>query len=158
MLGGDWLNCDLIYPTLDKIIELNRIHLERAGQQFVETDNNLKERGSLECVLDSIQYTLFGEEPYPGLALKAAKLAWTIVVGHVFWDGNKRTGMTVLVAFLRANGYRLSASDDEIVDVSLRLAHGNPQYPCSEQDFVTWVSDRVTREFVCTSAGESPML
>jgi len=132
----------LKYPTLEDIVRTNRRHLEAAGQRFVEADN-LKERGSLEWVLDAIQHPLFGIDHYPSLAEKAAKLAWTIIAGHVFWDGNKRTGMSALHAFLRLNGCLLSTTNDEIVEISVRVAGANTESGYTYAEFVQWVRDRI---------------
>ena len=92
----------LKFPSFEDIVKTNRYHLKAAGQ-------------------------LFGVDHYPGLVDKAAKLAWTIISGHVFWDGNKRTGMSVLHAFLRVNGYRLTTTNDEVVQIALRIAQANTE-------------------------------
>lgn len=123
------------FPTLEDIVELNRQHLKATGY--------LKERGSLEWVLDAIQHPIFGVDRYPTLVEKAAKLAWTIIHGHVFWDGNKRTGMSVLYAFLRWNGYRLNTTSEETVEIALRVAEASTGGDYTYEDFVLWVRDRI---------------
>ena len=130
------------YPSLEDIIRTNRYHLKRAGQSIIGSDN-LKERGSLEWVLDAVQHPLFGVDPYPGIVEKAARITWTIVGGHVFWDGNKRTGMSVLLTFLRMNGYRLDVTDSEIVEIALRIAKANTEVSFSLEEFVHWLRDKI---------------
>jgi death-on-curing protein len=95
----------------------------------------------LEWVLDAIQCPLFGIDPYPTLVEKAALLAWTIIDGHVFHDGNKRTGISALKIFLRVNGYDTKASDDELIEVALRIAVGGEGY--SLRDFTQWIGERL---------------
>jgi death-on-curing protein len=125
----------LKFPTLEDIVKHNRQHLKAVG--------HLKERGSLEWVLDAIQHPIFGVDRYPTLVEKAAKLTWTIIHGHVFWDGNKRTGMSVLYAFLRWNGYRLNATDEETVEIALRVAGARTEGDYTYEEFVQWVRDRI---------------
>ena len=44
---------------------------------------------------------------------KAASLGFSIVMGHPFVDGNKRTGDAAMETFLVLNGYELSAPVDD---------------------------------------------
>jgi len=131
----------LIFPTRENIINLNRYHIQHTGGLYQGTENLLNP-GSLEWVLEAIQYPLFGVDRYPTLVEKAALLSWTIVAGHVFHDGNKRTGISALKAFLRANGYGIVASDDELIQVALKVACGREEdYPLG--DFIQWIRNRL---------------
>ena len=89
----------LIFPSRELIIRHNhRVVLETTGSFF--PPDNLINPGSLDWVLNAIQHPIFGIDPYPGLISKAALLAWTIINDHIFYDGNKRTGMYVLETLL----------------------------------------------------------
>ena len=132
----------LRFPTLEDIVKINRRHLDTSGEEYFEPDN-LRDTGGLEWVLEAIQYPLFGVDHYPSLVEKAAKLTWTIIGGHVFWNGNKRTGMSVLHAFLRVNGYRLNTTNDEVVQIALRIAQANTEESYTYEEFVQWVRDRL---------------
>ena len=107
------------------------------GGIFLPGDRNLANPGSLKHVLDAIQGSLFDHDPYPKLVEKAAAVAWRITVGHVFHDGNKRTGMEACRLFLELNGYDMRI-DREVVEVSLRIASHQVEF----EDFVRWVEDR----------------
>jgi len=98
--------------------------------------------GSLEWVLEAIQYPLFGVARYPTLVEKAAILAWTIIDGHVFWDGNKRTGMSALETLLILNGYQLNATDDEIEKIALQIADAAAS-GYSFEEFVRWLRSKI---------------
>ena len=132
----------MIFPTRDQIVRLNRRHLEIAGTLYVQPDN-LRNSSSLEWVLDVIQYPLFGVDHYPTLAEKGACLAWTIITGHVFHDGNKRTGMSAMDVFIRQNGYQLSCSNEEIVEIALRIAARNTPDDYTLDEFVEWVRSKL---------------
>ena len=101
-------------PPIEVIIRLNALLIEHFGGEIVGPDNFLN-RGSLEWALEVIQSEVFGHDPYPSIAHKAAVLAWTIITGHVFFDGNKRSGVAAAYLFIRANGHDVQVSDDETV-------------------------------------------
>ena len=47
-----------------------------------------------------------------------------LVKNHPFVDGNKRTGLVAMLAFLGLNGRRLEAPDDDLTDLVLGVAEG----------------------------------
>ena len=51
----------------------------------------------------------------------AAAYAVYIVQGHVFADGNKRTGAATMLTFLRANGGRPAISDERLAAMMIEL-------------------------------------
>lgn len=57
-------------------------------------------------------------------AALAAAYAFGIARNHPFIDGNKRTAAVVSETFLMLNGYRLGATDAELVVAILALAAG----------------------------------
>ena len=125
--------------TVADVVEINRRMIAHFGGIFFEGDNNLANRGSLEYVLEEIHGSLYGQELYPDLFQKAALIAWRIIVGHIFHDGNKRTGMESCRLFLELNGHILKM-DREIVDVALRIATHQIEF----DDFVEWLKNRTT--------------
>lgn len=58
------------------------------------------------------------------LTLQAAALAHGIAERQVFIDGNKRTAVLSMLYFLENNGHVLSATEDQLFDWMIRLAHG----------------------------------
>lgn len=56
-----------------------------------------------------------------------------------FVDGSKRVGLVAMVAFLDRNGYELTASDAEVVEVVLSVAAGD----LTEPALAEWVAPRV---------------
>jgi death-on-curing protein len=128
----------LTFPTRDNIVRLNREHIHRTGGNRDGAGRFLNEN-SLEWVLEAIQHPLFGQDLYPAISQKAAILAWTIINGHVFLDGNKRTGMSAMMIFLRLNGFLLVASDEVIIEVAIRVATAR-ESNYSQEAFMSWVS------------------
>lgn len=73
------------------------------------------------------QLAVFGKELYPTIFDKAAAYARTIITEHPFLDGNKRTGMMSAFTFLEINGYRMTATDDDVFDYALVIATQKPE-------------------------------
>ena len=80
----------------------------------------------LQYALDAVEMTFGGVEMYPTLFQKAAVYAHHIITGHVFVDGNKRTGMGSAFEFLRMNGLDPPDNlDDEIIALGFAIADGS---------------------------------
>jgi death-on-curing protein len=62
------------------------------------------------------------QDLYPNLFSKVAALMESLIRNHPFVDGNKRTGATAAGLFLRRNGYRLTASNSDLVGITMRIA------------------------------------
>ena len=77
----------------------------------------------------------------PDAADLAAAYAYGIARNHPFVDGNKRTALVVSETFLLLNGYRLDASDAEVVVAFLALAAGE----LSEEELADWFRQRLLR-------------
>lgn len=56
------------------------------------------------------------------LWLLCAVIIRTVIKGHPLRDGNKRLGMLLGELFLENNGFSIESSDEELVDVALKLA------------------------------------
>jgi death-on-curing protein len=126
--------------TVADVIEINRRMVTEFGGIFFMADNNLSNPGSLEHVLEEIQGSLFGEEIYPGILQKAALICWRIIIGHVFHDGNKRTGMEACRQFLEMNGFTMII-DLEVVRVALQIAIRGIDF----DGFLEWLISRTSR-------------
>jgi len=96
----------------------------RYGGRYVEANNNLSNTSSLEYILEAIQYPIYGVDKYPSLIDKAAALAWWIIEGHIFIDGNKRTGMQAAIEFLEINGAITQFDTESIVTIAIEIASG----------------------------------
>jgi len=75
----------------------------------------------------------------PDAASIATAYAYGIARNHPFVDGNKRTAAVVSETFLVLNGYRLTASDAELVIAFLDLAAGD----LSEAELTAWFREYV---------------
>lgn len=131
----------IIFPTVDDIVDINQYHINTTGGLNNGLDN-LRSRGSLEWVLDAIQYPLFGQDLYPTIVEKAAILSWVISADHVFFDGNNRTAGSILLIFLETNGYKLAASYDEFVIVMKQISY-NTNKNFTINIFTEWIREKL---------------
>lgn len=90
----------------EDVLLINEKTFHRHGGNFVPPANLLKE-GPLEYLLEAVNGELFGKQLYPTIPDKAAFYMFQIVTGHVFQDGNKRTGLGAALLFLKLNGENL---------------------------------------------------
>ena len=65
---------------------------------------------------------------------KAAALGECIIARHVFWDGNKRTGIYATWLFLATNGITINL-DASVEDLAVDIASGEAGF----DDFVDWL-------------------
>jgi death on curing protein len=105
------------YLTLEEVIELHRMLIERSGGSY-----GLRDQGALESAVAQPQMTFDQIDLYPTLSAKAAALAYSLIQNHPFIDGNKRIGHAAMEVMLAMSGYRIEASLDEQEQVILEVA------------------------------------
>ena len=85
-------------------------------------------------------------DPTPGITELGAAYAFAANKFHAFTDGNKRVSLAAMEIFLIENGFELTSSDAETLDVILSLAAGE----IGEEDMAAWVgsnSAKTSHEF-----------
>jgi death-on-curing protein len=105
---------------------------ERATGAPVE----VRDIGLLESAAARPRGSAFGADSYPTLHEKAAALLHSIVWNHALVDGNKRLGLSAVIAFYGLNGRRLTMTNDEAYDFVIAVASG-------ELDGVTEIAQRL---------------
>lgn len=82
----------------------------------------VRDHGLLASALARPQTTVFGEDAYPELHMKAAALLHSLARNHALVDGNKRLAWLATYTFLDINGHRMITTDDEVVEFVLAIA------------------------------------
>jgi death-on-curing protein len=82
----------------------------------------LRDKGLLESAVLNCYQTFGGEELYPGIIEKSARLAFGICANHPFVDGNKRAAVASLLMILRLNDVAISYTQKELVTLGLGIA------------------------------------
>ena len=98
------------------------LDLEDALQQIAVAGFYVKDLGLLDSALARPRTTLFGEDAYPTLELKAAAMVHSIIKNHAMVDGNKRTSWFMLSSFLYINGYFIEMNADQGMELTLGIA------------------------------------
>lgn len=85
---------------------------------------HVRDTGLLAGALARPITTLFGEDAYETLELKAAALFSSLAQNHPLFDGNKRTALILTFTFIAINGFDLTLTNDEAFDLTLAVAQG----------------------------------
>lgn len=97
--------------------------------------DGIRDISLLESALESPFQSYAGEELYPSIQAKAARLCYGLVKNHAMVDGNKRIGVHTMLVFLSANGYELQYTQKELSDLILDVAADKKQY----EDILQWL-------------------
>ena len=122
--------------TLSDVAAIHRKVAEDFGGPAGCEDAFVNE-ASLEHALTTALFPLFGVDRYPTVFDKTAAIAHAIITGHVFVDGNKRTGLAVCVQMLAVNGlaFDITKADEDFV---VRWAEGG----ISVEEAAGWLERR----------------
>jgi death-on-curing protein len=122
------------YLTLEEVTDLHAMILQKSGGMQGILDAN-----ALDSAVAQPAMAFGGQDLYPTIADKAAALAYSLVMNHPFFDGNKRVGHAAMETFLVLNGHELKATTDEQEQVILQLAAGQTK----RSDFADWVRNHL---------------
>ena len=114
----------------EQVLLLHYLLCEKTGG-----DCGVREEGLLDSALGAPFQTFAGEELYPTLEEKAARLGFSLIANHAFVDGNKRIGVLVALTFLAINGVSLLPTSDEVIRMGLGIASGEMDY----QGLLAWI-------------------
>jgi death-on-curing protein len=83
----------------------------------------VRDVGLVESALARPRTTVFGQDAYPTLELKAAALLQWLATNHPLVDGNERLAFACTSVFLTMNGAPLTLDDvDEAYDVVIAVS------------------------------------
>jgi death on curing protein len=89
----------------------------------------VRDIGLLDSASARPRSSVFGEDAYASIELKAAALLHSICGNHALVDGNKRLAWLAAVVFLDLNGRRITLSHDEAFDLVMAVAEGALDVP-----------------------------
>jgi death-on-curing protein len=125
---------------------MNWIFLDVAAIEAIQADlidtyggsHGLRDAGLLESAVMRAENKV-NFDPEATVATVGASLSYGLIKNRAFIDGNKRIGLSALVDFLRSNGFRLIASQEEQVAIVLRVAASE----MAEEEWTNWVERNV---------------
>ena len=113
----------MIKLSQEKVMLLHTLITNETGG-----DPNIRDSALLNSALESAFATFGGEELYPTIQEKGARIGYSLISNHAFVDGNKRIGMFVLLTFLEINGVKISPTNQEVARIGLAVASGEIKY------------------------------
>jgi len=117
--------------TVEEIIIMHEKLTAATGGSPGIRDLKLLESAVLGC------YQSFGgEDLYPSVIEKAARMAYTISKNHPFVDGNKRVSVVSMLATLRMNNVAFSFTQQELIELGLGIADGSFGY----EEILAWIN------------------
>ena len=126
----------MIILTTDEVVELHeKLVIATGGSP------GIRDMGLLESAVFGCSQTFGGEDLYPTVIEKAARMAYAICKNHPFVDGNKRVAVTALLVILRMNEIPLLFTQQELILLGLGIADGNIGY----EEIVVWVHAHLDR-------------
>lgn len=96
-----------------------------------------RDMGLLISALNAPFQSFEGKEVYPSLVSKAAAMCRSLISNHPFVDGNKRTGIHVMLIFLEINGVQPDYTQEELISLGLGTAAGNLDVDA----IINWLSE-----------------
>ena len=104
-----------VYLDLEALLQLTRAL--RAGP--------VRDPGLLDSAAARPRSTVFGEDAYSTVELKAAALLHSICRNHALVDGNKRLAWLAAVVFLDLDDLDVTMSDDAAFELVMAVADGS---------------------------------
>jgi death-on-curing protein len=118
---------------LDGLVWMHTVAVEEFGGS-----SGLRDRGLLESALARPLASFGGRNLYDTPFKRAAALAESLVLNHGFVDGNKRTAMYAMAAWLEREGYVIEAARGELRDLALAIA----SHELSMEQIAAWLEQR----------------
>ena len=97
--------------------------------------DGVRDYALLESAIEAPFQSFGGDELYPTIQAKAARLGYGLIKNHCMIDVNKRIGTHVMLVFLALNGIELSYTQKELYEVILQVASGELEY----EDLLKWI-------------------
>lgn len=110
----------MIRLTEQQVLYVHEMMIKATGGS-----DGVRDIGLLQSAMNAPFQAFGGKEVYPSLLSKAAAMCRSFVSDHPFVDGNKRTGVHIMLIFLEINGVQADYTQEELVDLGLGIASGN---------------------------------
>lgn len=120
------------YLSAEQILFIHARLIEETGGS-----HGVRDLGMLLSAIGRPQASFDDQDLFLDLFSKAAALMESLIRNHPFIDGNKRTGVTAAGLFLRRNGYRLTATNVDLVAITMKIA----QSQSNLEELTIWFRD-----------------
>ena len=97
--------------------------------------DGIRDENLLNSAIETPFQTFGGQDLYPTLIEKAARLGYGLIKNHPFLDGNKRIGTHAMLTFLDINGVEIKFDYDELTKIIFNVADNSITY----EEFLNWL-------------------
>ena len=97
--------------------------------------DGVRDYALLESALEAPFQSYGGDDLYPTVQAKAARLGYGLIKNHCMIDGNKRIGAHAMLVFLALNGIEIAYTQKELYETILNVASGKLEY----EDLLEWI-------------------
>lgn len=99
----------------------------------------IRDEGMLESAINAPFQTFSGEDLFPTIYQKAARLGYGLASNHPFLDGNKRIGAHAMLVFLELNNVEMQYTNKELADIFLDIADNKANY----DNLLSWLVEHI---------------
>lgn len=124
----------MIWIKTEDVILLHSKVIEKSGGL-----DGLRDRAGLESAVSAPLQSFGGQDLYPSVLDKIARLGYGLAANHAFLDGNKRIGALITQLLMQWNGYQLALQSGELADMFISIADGT----ASEADLLNWIKQHI---------------
>ncbi|MGN0414508.1 MAG: type II toxin-antitoxin system death-on-curing family toxin [Agathobacter sp.] len=120
--------------------KLSKVQILMLHTQLIQQtggSDGVRDYKLLDSALETPFQSFGGDELYPTIQAKAARLGYGLIKNHCMIDGNKRIGTHAMLVFLALNGIELKYTQKELYETILDVAAGNMEY----EGLLQWVLD-----------------
>lgn len=128
---------DTIAIILDDVLAFH----EQMEKTFV-MDKGIHDMGLLESAVSTPFQTFGGQDLYPSILDKAARLCYGLTKNHPFRDGNKRSAVHSMLVFLYINGIELKYTQLELEEMIISVAASR----MSSEELKKWIEKRILKK------------
>jgi death-on-curing protein len=107
------------FLDINDVLEIHEMLIDRFGGS-----EGLRDWGLLDSAIAQPHMSFGGRYLHEDLPMMAAAYMFHIISNHPFVDGNKRTGVSAALVFLKINGFPLDAPDPMLEVLALGIAEG----------------------------------
>lgn len=111
---------DIKFLTVENVLRLHARSIARYGGS-----DGVRDTGLLESAVAMPMATFGGELLHPDISAMAAAYLFHISKAHALVDGNKRTAWAAALAFIKLNGSRINATNEDVIEIGLAVADGS---------------------------------
>jgi len=109
--------------SVKQALSIHKIVIEKFGGS-----QGIRDINGLQSALARPFQTFRDEELYSSIEEKAAAIGESIIMNHLFVDGNKRTGYLLMEAILRYGNKNISVNNDLLYQFVISISTGEIKF------------------------------